>query len=101
MHSLTPHVLKKNRNEITRALYKRKIDPQCIVGGTWGAQLVKHLTLDFGLGHDLTVQFMSSSPTSGSLLTVWTPQGILSLPFSLPPLLTLSGLSHKIHKSAW
>ena len=23
--------------------------------GAWVAQLVKHLTLDFGLGHDLTV----------------------------------------------
>ena len=24
--------------------------------GTWVAQLVKHLTLDFGSGHDLTVR---------------------------------------------
>ena len=25
------------------------------IGGTWVAQSVKHPTLDFGLGHDLTV----------------------------------------------
>ena len=27
----------------------------CIHGGTWVAQLVKHLTVDFGSGHDFTV----------------------------------------------
>ena len=34
--------------------------------GSWVAQLVKHLTPDFGSGHDLRV--VSSSPASGSLL---------------------------------
>lgn len=35
--------------------------------GTWVAQLVKHLTLDFGSGHDLRV--VGSRPVSGSLLS--------------------------------
>ena len=39
--------------------------------GAWVAQSVKHLTLDFGSGHDLTAQEFesrlgSSSPVSGS-----------------------------------
>ena len=45
------------------------------------AQLVKHPTLDFGRGHDLTV--MRSSPTLGSMLgmeLLW----ILSLSLLLP-----------------
>ena len=29
--------------------------PEISYGGTWGAQLVRHLTLDFGSGHDLVV----------------------------------------------
>ena len=34
----------------------------------WVAQLVEHLTLDFGSGHDPWV--MGSNPVSGSLLNV-------------------------------
>ena len=41
------------------------------------AQSVKHPTLDFGSGHDLMV--VGSSPASGSVLTVWSLLGILSL----------------------
>ena len=31
------------------------------VGGAWAAQSVKHLTLDFGSGHDLTVSEIEHS----------------------------------------
>ena len=41
---------------------------QLIVWGTWVSQLVKNPTLDFGSGHDLTVQEIE--PTLGSALTV-------------------------------
>ena len=46
------------------------------------AQSVKGPTLDFGSGHDLMVEFVRLSPTSG--LTVQSPLGILSLPLLLP-----------------
>ena len=46
------------------------------------AHPVKHLTLDFGSGHDLRV--MGSSPTSGSLLNA---ESALLLPLPLPLLL--------------
>ena len=55
-------------------------------GGHLVAQLVKHLTLDFGSSHDLT-QFVRSSPKSGSALTVRSLLGILSPSASAPPLL--------------
>ena len=48
--------------------------------GTWMAQSVKHLTLDFNTGHDLTV--VESRP----MLFAWSLLGILSP----PPLLTFS-----------
>ena len=51
------------------------------------AQSVQRWTLCFSLGNDLTVWFMSLSPTLGSVLTVWTLLGILSL--SAPPLISL------------
>ena len=44
-------------------------------------QSVKPLTLDFGSGHDLTVCEME--PALGSMLTVRSLLGILSLPLSL------------------
>ena len=53
---------------------------------------VKRLALDFSSGHDLG--FVSSRPTSGSMLTVWSPLGILS--FS--PSLSLSHPSSKKKK---
>ena len=59
------------------------------------AQLVKHLTLDFGLGHDLVV--CEFEPVSGSVLEVWHLLGIHSLSLSLYPFLALS-LSLKINK---
>ena len=43
------------------------------------AQWVKRPTLGFCSGHDLTVQFMRLSPTSGSALTEWSLLGIPSL----------------------
>ena len=50
--------------------------------GTWVAQLVKHLALDFGSGHDVTVHGIE--PREGlctdSVEPAWTP----SLPLSLP-----------------
>ena len=50
------------------------------------AQLVKHLTLGLGSGHDLTVPEIE--PTLGSVLTTWSLLGIplthsLSLSLSL------------------
>ena len=48
------------------------------------ALLIKHPILDFGPGHDLTVQVVSSSPVSGSVLTARGLLEILALPLSLP-----------------
>ena len=53
--------------------------------GAWVAQSVKHLTLDFGSGHDLSV--VRFSPELGSRLTprwAWSLLKILSLPLLLP-----------------
>ena len=65
--------------------------------GTWVAQSVKRPTLGFGSGHDLRVhefsQFVSSSPSSGSVLTVLSLLGILSLLLSLCPYLSTRSLS--------
>ena len=58
--------------------------------GAWVAQLVKHLTLDFGSSYNVTV--LGLSPTSGSVLTVRSLIGILSLPLCVP-LLCSSSLS--------
>ena len=53
-------------------------------------QSVKHPTLGFGSGNDLT--FMSSSPALGSALVAQSLLGILSLPHSaLPPLTRKEG----------
>ena len=52
-------------------------------GGTWVAQLIEHLALDFGSGHDPRV--VGSSPVSGSALSVE-----LALSPSPAPLLSLS-----------
>ena len=51
-------------------------------GSAWESLSVKRPTLCFDSGHDLTV------PKSGSVLTVWSPSAILSLP--LPCLCVLS-----------
>ena len=61
------------------------------------AQLVKHPTLGFGSGHDLTAGGLK--PASGFMLMVQSLLGILCLPLSAPPLLRLSlNLSNKIIK---
>ena len=49
----------------------------CLLKGTWVAQLVKYLTLDFHSGHDLIVHEIE--PHLGSVLTVCSLLGILSL----------------------
>ena len=49
------------------------------------AQFVKHPTLDFGSGHDLTVARLS--PASGSMLSVESAEDSLSPSPSVPPLL--------------
>ena len=56
--------------------------------GMWVAQLVKHLTLDFSLGHDLPVH--AFEPCTG--LCAENVEAALSLPLSLsaPTLLTPS-----------
>ena len=52
--------------------------------GAWLAQLVKHLTLDFGSGHDLSVVRYSSVPSS--ILSGESAEGSVSpSPFALPP----------------
>ena len=55
-----------------------------IYGGPWVAQLVGHLTLGFGSGHDLTVcEFEPRvGPWADGGQPVWDP-------LSAPPLLTL------------
>ena len=52
------------------------------------AQSVKCPTLDFSSGHDLMVNEIEPPPppTSDSVLTTWSLLGILSFPFSVPPL---------------
>ena len=63
--------------------------PGDMLGGAWVAQSVEHPTLDFGSGHDLMVHEFES-PASGSVLTVRSVLGILSLPLSAPfPALSL------------
>ena len=62
------------------------------------AQLVEHPTLDLSSGHDLMSLFVSLSPMSVSSLTAWSLLGILSLPLSASPMLSLSlTLSLKIN----
>ena len=55
--------------------------------GAWVAQLVKHPTLDFSSGHD--VMFVSSSPMSGSELSVESAWDSLPPSLSASPLLSL------------
>ena len=58
------------------------------------AQSIKHPTLDFGSGHDLTVHEFKPHELMGR--AVQSPLGILSLSLSLcPSLLTLSPLLSK------
>ena len=57
------------------------------------AQSVKHLTLDFGSGHDLTVREFVPHLGSDHMEPAWDS---LSLALSAPPLLSLS-LSLKIN----
>ena len=61
----------------------------------WVAQLVKHLTLDFGSGHDLRVREIE--PHIRLTLIAQSLLGILSPFLSAPPLLILS-LCLKINK---
>ena len=65
--------------------------------GTWVAQLVRHMTLVLGSGHDLLV--CEIEPMLDSALTVQTLLGILSLCPSSALSLSLSlSLSLKINK---
>ena len=50
--------------------------------GAWVAQSVKHLTLDFSSGHDLTVHEIE--PRVGLCTDRVEPAWILSLPLFLP-----------------
>ena len=56
-------------------------------------RVVEHLTS----AQVIISQFVSSSPTSGSVLSAWSPLRILFPSLSAPPPLTLA-LSHKINK---
>ena len=57
--------------------------------GAWRAQSLKHLTLDFGSGHDLTVRGMD--PRVGLCADGTQPAwDSLSPSLSAPPLLALS-----------
>ena len=51
------------------------------------AQSLKHLALDYGSGHDLTVR--EFEPHVGSALTVWRLLGIFSLSLTTPRSLAL------------
>ena len=62
--------------------------------GTWVAQSVKHLALDFGSGHDLTVH--EFEPHVGLHATVSSLLGIHTLPPTSAPLPLI--LSLKINK---
>ena len=70
----------------------------------WGAQSVKHMTLDFGSGHGLVVPFVSLSPVSGFCWQCGVCLGFslslsVSLSLSLPlSLSSLFCLSRKINK---
>ena len=64
-------------------------------GGDWGVQPVKHLTLDFGSGHDLTVhefepliglQADSAKPAWDSLSSSLCPFPTLARLYSLSPI---------------
>ena len=68
----------------------------CLSWGAWVAQLVKSLTLGFGSGHDLMV--CESESHIGSMLTMQSLLGILSLLLSSPPPLTPSVSFFKINK---
>ena len=57
--------------------------------GTWVAQLVKRLTLDFNSGHDISV--LGLSLKLGSLLS--GELACPSVPLSLPPLVCARALS--------
>ena len=63
--------------------------------GTWAAQSVKRLTLDFGSGHDLTV--CKTKPHVRLMLSAQRLLVILSLPLSLsaPPVCALSLFQNK------
>ena len=56
--------------------------------GIWVAQSVKHPTLGFSSGHDLTVS--EFDPVLGAALAVQRLLGIFSLPLSAPLQLVLS-----------
>jgi len=73
----------KNLNTIPANQTQQYIK-QIIHHGAWVAQLVKHLILGFGSGHDLRV--MRSSPMLGSALTMESALDSFPLPFPLPPL---------------
>lgn len=60
-----------------------------LVRGTWVAQSIKRLTLDFGIGHDLMIM-VGSSPVSCSARTAQNLLGVVSLPLSALALLMCS-----------
>ena len=67
--------------------------------GHLGGLSVKQPALGLGSDHDLRVCFVGLGPASGSVLTVQSLLGILSLPLSPPLPHSLSGsLSLKINK---
>ena len=66
----------------------------CIYRGTWVAQSVTHLTLDFGSGCDL--MFPEFEPHVGLCADIVKPVwDSVSLSLSAPPLLTLSLFQYK------
>ena len=62
LHSLHQALVVKKKKK-KPVSFKNVLD-----GGTWVVQLVKHLTLDFGSDHDLSV--LGSSPAWGSMLSM-------------------------------
>ena len=91
--SLCRNSVNKQRETSGRALNKKK-ETLCTTShcsekdynrGAWVAQLLKHLSLNFGSGHDLTVP--DPSPLLGSMLSADSGSllRILSVPLSVPP----------------
>ena len=66
---------------------ERKLIKNKYIRSAWVAQLVKHLTTDFGSGDDLRV--CEFKPVSGTVVRGQSLLEILILPLCTPPQLTL------------
>ena len=85
-------------HSLTLLLLKRSIKQ--LVWGTWVAQLVKHLTLDFSLGHDLRV--VRSSSKTGSLISQGSAgDSVFPSPSAPPQTHALSLINKSLKTNNW